>query len=148
MNNKHFKRVHICLALFVLIFTALLWTWQSIPIATTLRSVQEWYRMPSDSKVDIADSAAVEFIPSKSREIEYNQNVTSPSNEDYCDYAKGRWVADNRRPLYSWSSCKHFIAPQWSCRSTTRQDFSFEGYRWQPQNCDMPEFDPSAFLTK
>ncbi|OMO56108.1 PC-Esterase [Corchorus olitorius] len=29
-----------------------------------------------------------------------------------------------------------------------RTDFSYEGYRWQPSDCDLPEFDPSDFLKR
>ncbi|PNX72796.1 protein trichome birefringence-like 14, partial [Trifolium pratense] len=65
-----------------------------------------------------------------------------------CDYAKGKWVADSRRPLYSGFSCKQWLSVMWSCRMTQRPDFSFEGYRWQPKSCDMQEFDRSKFLTK
>ncbi|GMY12512.1 Protein trichome birefringence-like 14 [Fagus crenata] len=36
----------------------------------------------------------------------------------------------------------------WACRLTQRKDFSFEGYRWQPENCEMPEFERSEFLRR
>lgn len=68
-------------------------------------------------------------------------------NED-CNYAKGRWVADSRRPLYSGSGCKQWLSGMWACRLTQRTDFSFEGYRWQPKDCQMPEFDRFTFLQR
>ncbi|XP_061360546.1 protein trichome birefringence-like 14 [Gastrolobium bilobum] len=68
--------------------------------------------------------------------------------DSFCNYAKGRWVADTRRPLYSGFGCKQWLSPMWSCRLTQRPNFLFEGYRWQPENYDVPEFDPSAFLRK
>lgn len=63
-----------------------------------------------------------------------------------CNYAKGRWVADSRRPLYSGLGCKQWLSEMWACRLTQRSDFSYEGYRWLPNNCEMPEFERSAFL--
>lgn len=70
------------------------------------------------------------------------------SNNKVCNYAKGRWVVDNRRPLYSGSKCKAWLSDMWACRLTQRQDFGYEAYRWQPANCDMPDFERSAFLTR
>lgn len=72
----------------------------------------------------------------------------SPYEKKVCNYAKGRWVADSRHPLYSGLGCKQWLSEMWSCRLTQRQDFSYEGYRWQPDNCEMPEFKGAAFLRK
>lgn len=104
----------------------------------------------NETKVPLnyGDAVPVHSAPSKSPEIQYSQGVRSSSGRKVCNYAKGRWVADKRRPLYSGFGCKKWLSQMWSCRMTPRPDFSFEGYRWQPENCDMPEFDRSAFLRK
>ncbi|GLT25104.1 hypothetical protein SLA2020_002560 [Shorea laevis] len=68
-------------------------------------------------------------------------------NED-CNYAKGRWVADNRRPFYSGFGCKQWLSAMWACRLTQRTDFSFERYRWQPKECKMQEFERFTFLKR
>ncbi|CAD5188212.1 protein trichome birefringence-like 14 isoform X1 [Musa acuminata AAA Group] len=65
-----------------------------------------------------------------------------------CNYAKGKWVADNRRPLYSGHGCKQWLSPMWACRLMKRTDFSYESFRWQPQGCEMPEFSGSKFLKR
>ncbi|OMO56090.1 hypothetical protein COLO4_35790 [Corchorus olitorius] len=65
-----------------------------------------------------------------------------------CNYGKGKWVADSRRPFYSGFRCKRWLLPTWNCRLTPRTDFSFEGYRWQPQDCNIPEFERSTFLKR
>ncbi|KAH9668810.1 protein trichome birefringence-like 14 [Citrus sinensis] len=65
-----------------------------------------------------------------------------------CNYAKGQWVADSRRPLYSGFGCKQWLSEMWACRLTQRSDFSYEGYTWLPNNCEMPEFERSAFLRR
>ncbi|KAJ6378020.1 hypothetical protein OIU78_028286 [Salix suchowensis] len=65
-----------------------------------------------------------------------------------CNYSKGRWVAESRRPLYSGVECKQWLSEMWACRLTQRTNFSYEGYRWQPENCKMQEFEKSAFLRR
>lgn len=65
-----------------------------------------------------------------------------------CNYAKGKWVADNHRPLYSGFGCKQWLSDMWACRLTQRTNFSYEGYRWQPQSCEMPEFEQSEFFKR
>ncbi|CAF1921770.1 unnamed protein product [Brassica oleracea var. botrytis] len=61
------------------------------------------------------------------------QFSASSSSSSVCNYAKGKWVADKKRPLYSGSECKHWLSSMWACRLMDRSDFSFEGYRWQPR---------------
>ena len=65
-----------------------------------------------------------------------------------CNFAKGRWVADSERPLYSGFNCKQWLSEMWACRLTQRTDFSYEGYRWQPENCKMPAFEKTSFLRR
>lgn len=78
---------------------------------------------------------------------ESNGNATSFQTK-VCDYAKGRWVADSRHPLYSGFKCKQWLSEMWACRLTQRTDFSFEGYQWKPANCEIPDFERSAFLRR
>ncbi|KAJ4965712.1 hypothetical protein NE237_017561 [Protea cynaroides] len=82
-----------------------------------------------------------------SKIIEISDLTTSSAEKKVCNYAKGKWVADSRRPLYSGFGCKRWLSGMWACRLTQRTD-SFEGFRWQPENCDMPNFEGSAFLRR
>ncbi|XWS44688.1 hypothetical protein CRYUN_Cryun15aG0069100 [Craigia yunnanensis] len=75
------------------------------------------------------------------------EELFSSKNAD-CNYAKGRWVADSRRPFYSGFGCKRWLSGMWACRLTQRIDFSFEGYRWEPKNCKVSEFERCAFLRR
>ncbi|CAN8252465.1 unnamed protein product [Cochlearia groenlandica] len=65
-----------------------------------------------------------------------------------CNYAKGKWVVDNHRPLYSGSHCKQWLASMWACRLMQRTDFAFEKLRWQPKDCSMEGFKGSKFLRR
>ncbi|KAK6287272.1 hypothetical protein POUND7_013451 [Theobroma cacao] len=95
-----------------------------------------------------------EFLLEGMRVNNMTQNVArsdelpSPAIHKNCNYAKGRWVADSRRPFYSGFGCKQWLSGMWACRLTQRTDFSFEGYRWQPKYCKMPEFERFSFLRR
>ncbi|XP_073132284.1 protein trichome birefringence-like 14 isoform X2 [Henckelia pumila] len=65
-----------------------------------------------------------------------------------CSYAKGKWISDDSRPLYSGYDCHQWLSPMWSCRLTQRTDFDYEKLRWQPKDCDMVEFTASKFLKR
>ncbi|KQJ92052.1 protein trichome birefringence-like 14 [Brachypodium distachyon] len=68
-------------------------------------------------------------------------------NKD-CNYAKGKWLADEKRPLYSGNECKQWLSKMWACRMMQRTDFFYETYRWQPHGCEMPEFSGPNFLKR
>ncbi|KAE8718839.1 Protein trichome birefringence-like 16 [Hibiscus syriacus] len=95
---------------------------------------------------------------STSTQIEETHNVilrgsTSEQEEktmehQACDYTKGKWVIDDRRPLYSGRGCKQWLAPMWACRMMQRQDFAFENLRWQPKDCELEEFEGQKFLKR
>lgn len=77
-----------------------------------------------------------------------NKESASSLKKQACNYGKGRWVADDRRPLYSGFGCKQWLSEMWACRLTQRIDFSYEGYRWQPNDCEMPKFEGTEFLRR
>ncbi|XP_047180121.1 protein trichome birefringence-like 16 [Vigna umbellata] len=65
-----------------------------------------------------------------------------------CNYARGKWVPDNNRPLYSGFGCKQWLSTMWACRLMQRTDFEYERLRWQPKDCQMEEFEGSKFLRR
>ncbi|PPD99881.1 hypothetical protein GOBAR_DD03061 [Gossypium barbadense] len=73
-------------------------------------------------------------------------NGTASVDTKVCNYARGRWVADSRPPLYT-AKCK-YMERKWACRLSSRTDFSYEGYRWQSVDCQKPEFEASHFLER
>lgn len=77
-----------------------------------------------------------------------DRNWTIPTESQACNYAKGKWVPDDNRPLYSGYGCKQWLSGMWACRLTQRTDFAYEKLRWQPKNCQMEEFEASKFLRK
>jgi len=65
-----------------------------------------------------------------------------------CNYAKGKWVPDNKHPLYSGFGCKQWLSAMWACRLMQRTDFAYEKLRWQPKDCQMEEFERSKFFRR
>nr|CAD1826554.1 unnamed protein product [Ananas comosus var. bracteatus] len=65
-----------------------------------------------------------------------------------CNFAKGKWIKDKKRPLYSGFGCRRWLSEMWACRVMKRPDFSYENFRWKPENCEMPEFTGHEFLKR
>ncbi|XP_074269304.1 protein trichome birefringence-like 16 [Silene latifolia] len=63
-----------------------------------------------------------------------------------CNYAVGKWLADDHRPFYSGARCTQWLSEPWACRVSDRTDFSYEKFRWVPNECEMDEFSGSKFL--
>ncbi|XP_042036737.1 protein trichome birefringence-like 14 isoform X1 [Salvia splendens] len=79
---------------------------------------------------------------------EQTENLSATTGNKGCNYAKGKWVIDDDRPLYSGFGCKQWLSPMWACRLTQRMDFEYEKLRWQPQNCKMKDFTGPKFLQR
>ncbi|XP_022991890.1 protein trichome birefringence-like 14 isoform X2 [Cucurbita maxima] len=162
---------HLSIALVVLMFTTiLLWSWDKSYFASFLPLTRQQYMIPLS--VNVANSSSTSTNPKdeignsedkmKERSNNRDEKEQPGKGSDYsdadsiskgtalsvCNYAKGRWVEDNRRPWYSGLGCKQWLSIMWACRLTKRKDFSYEGYRWQPENCYMPEFERSSFLRR
>jgi hypothetical protein len=88
-----------------------------------------------------SDITAEELPPTKVEK-------SSAIEKKVCDYTEGKWVQDSRKPIYSGKMCKRWLSGMWACRLTQRPDFSYEKYRWQPDNCDMPDFKGRHFLAR
>ncbi|KAK7400424.1 hypothetical protein VNO78_11630 [Psophocarpus tetragonolobus] len=63
-----------------------------------------------------------------------------------CDYSHGTWIHDpSRTPRYH-NTCKE-IFKGWNCLSSHKSNApQLPTWRWQPQRCDLPQFDPLHFL--
>ncbi|KAK6941274.1 Trichome birefringence-like, N-terminal domain [Dillenia turbinata] len=112
---------------------------------------------PNDSKEKAKDkritgeeknSKLPEQVTEIANSISSRGEETMAPADQACNYAKGKWVIDNQRPLYSGSRCKQWLSPMWACRLTQRTDFSYEKLRWQPKYCKMEKFEGSKFLRR
>ncbi|KAL9377768.1 hypothetical protein Peur_029103 [Populus x canadensis] len=108
-----------------------------------------YYTINSKEELESFGHEVTKFSTSFPPQINENTGAKwAPSNAEVCNFARGRWVVDSRWPLYSGKKCRRWLSGMWACRLTTRTDISYEGYRWQPENCTMPEFERTAFLRR
>ncbi|KAK1385782.1 hypothetical protein POM88_023517 [Heracleum sosnowskyi] len=61
----------------------------------------------------------------------------------YCDLYHGQWVYHQNGPLYYNNSCPVLMQKQ-NCQG--RRDKEYENWRWKPERCNLPRFDPKKFL--
>ncbi|XP_030460893.2 protein trichome birefringence-like 31 [Syzygium oleosum] len=66
--------------------------------------------------------------------------------KDECDIFEGRWVWDNvSYPLYREDQCPYLVK-QVTCLKNGRPDSMYQNWRWQPNGCNLPSFDPLMML--
>ncbi|EEF28475.1 conserved hypothetical protein [Ricinus communis] len=64
---------------------------------------------------------------------------------DQCDLFTGNWVPDPAGPFYTNQSCLAIEGHQ-NCMKNGRPDSGYLYWRWNPQGCDLPRFNPKKFL--
>lgn len=81
--------------------------------------------------------------------ISYMLNVRTDVGvgDESCDLFKGGWIWDGgeKVPLYTNWSCKTLPDPK-NCLLHGRTDKDYLQWRWKPEQCELPIFDPSTFL--
>ncbi|KAL6577859.1 hypothetical protein OROMI_010187 [Orobanche minor] len=78
---------------------------------------------------------------SSSQEGLSKKNVMQPS----CDYTQGEWVRNDIGPLYNGTTCDTIKTGQ-NCMVYGRPDKDYLHWKWKPNNCELPMFDPKTFL--
>lgn len=66
-------------------------------------------------------------------------------DSERCDLSKGEWVPDPRAPYYTNESCWAIHENQ-NCMKYGRPDAGFLRWRWRPDACELPRFNPAQFL--
>ncbi|XP_057448435.1 xyloglucan O-acetyltransferase 1-like [Lotus japonicus] len=72
-------------------------------------------------------------------------SVNDKAYEKPCDYFNGKWVNDKRGPLYNGTTCGT-IKESHNCITNGRPDSDFLYWRWKPNECNIPRFEPHTFL--
>lgn len=168
------KKLPLILIAFVCvsIFT---WTWEKTPLLAALHPPQTRYLyLSSDIILDSSSGSSISPKPCPyvdtnttlgretfNKQTKRSFDVAGPGGvvklksgllttdaDKGCNYAKGKWVVDGTRPLYSGFGCKQWLSEMWACRLTQRTDFTYEKLRWQPKGCRMNEFSGSKFLER
>lgn len=176
LNGLRGKRLSV--SLIIIFTSLLIWRWESISSITflpphepfDLRGGVSHFRFtdqqpsldedfsnwnhhgnfnPSSEKELLALAPTESTVIHSSGNIKEDAHLPKSSlKKKGCNYGKGEWVADDSKPLYSGFGCKQWLAEGWACRLMQRTDFSYEKFRWQPENCEMEVFEGSAFLKR
>ncbi|XP_047311568.1 protein trichome birefringence-like 19 [Impatiens glandulifera] len=65
--------------------------------------------------------------------------------DDKCDIFSGEWVPDPKAPYYTNHTCWAIHEHQ-NCMKYGRPDTGFTKWKWRPDGCDLPVFNPFQFL--
>ncbi|GER51376.1 protein kinase superfamily protein [Striga asiatica] len=66
-------------------------------------------------------------------------------DEEECDLFSGEWVPNPEGPYYTNDTCSAIQEHQ-NCLKFGRPDRGFLKWRWKPDDCELPVFDPARFL--
>lgn len=66
-------------------------------------------------------------------------------SDEMCDIFTGEWVPDPNAPYYTNETC-WAIHDHQNCMKYGRPDTDFLKWRWKPNDCELPLFDPTQFL--
>ncbi|KAK4261277.1 hypothetical protein QN277_004299 [Acacia crassicarpa] len=83
--------------------------------------------------------------PSSSSDFTAEEAGAKQASISPCDYFNGKWFRDRRGPLYNDTTCST-IKHGRNCIAHGRPDLSYLYWRWKPTQCNLPMFDPQAFL--
>lgn len=72
--------------------------------------------------------------------------VSSTSNSPKsCDVFSGEWIPNMEAPYYTNDSC-NVIQEHQNCMKYGRPDTEFMKWKWKPNECELPIFNPYKFL--
>ncbi|PIN09912.1 hypothetical protein CDL12_17500 [Handroanthus impetiginosus] len=84
--------------------------------------------------------------------IKNSENTTQPASmtgskasDGKCDLFTGEWVPDPEGPYYTNETC-NAIQEHQNCMKFGRPDTGYLKWRWKPDDCELPVFDPTRFL--
>ncbi|KAG9160535.1 hypothetical protein Leryth_019478 [Lithospermum erythrorhizon] len=72
-------------------------------------------------------------------------NNANVGKDQRCDLFEGQWIPDLNATSYTNYSCQT-IPESKNCFKNGREDVDFLNWRWKPQDCDLPKFDPKRFM--
>ncbi|KAL1361077.1 hypothetical protein HN51_006441 [Arachis hypogaea] len=75
---------------------------------------------------------------------QFSQSLPSTSVKK-CDIFSGEWVPNPKAPYYTNKTCWAIHEHQ-NCMKYGRPDSEFMKWRWKPNGCDLPVFNPFQFL--
>ncbi|KAJ7971173.1 protein trichome birefringence-like 19 [Quillaja saponaria] len=72
-------------------------------------------------------------------------STTSRDDHSKCDIFSGEWIPNPKAPYYTNTTCWAIHEHQ-NCMKYGRPDSDFLKWRWKPNGCELPIFNPAQFL--
>lgn len=115
---------------------------QDTPIIITTTTS---FSPPSQRRKEDIQATPISATVSTSATSPPVQEQTLKSTETPCDYFTGKWVHDKLGPLYNGTTCRTIKDGQ-NCISHGRPDMGYLYWRWRPNQCKLPRFNPATFF--
>ncbi|KAL8140732.1 hypothetical protein V2J09_006753 [Rumex salicifolius] len=78
----------------------------------------------------------------------WSSRLSPSSPSPSCDFSSGKWVYDNQSyPLYKEGGCS-VMSDYLACKKNGRKDLTYQNWRWQPHQCDLPRFNATVLLER
>nr|GMD53974.1 protein trichome birefringence-like 19 [Ipomoea batatas] len=71
--------------------------------------------------------------------------LREPPAPEKCDIFVGEWIPNAEAPYYTNETC-YSIQEHQNCMKYGRPDSEYLKWRWKPEGCELPVFDPRRFL--
>ncbi|KAK4716959.1 hypothetical protein R3W88_015297 [Solanum pinnatisectum] len=94
-----------------------------------------------DPRISIQQQNSISSNIRKNKKLPFAIGET----KERCNVFNGKWVWDEKRPLYEESECP-YIQPQLTCQEHGRPDKNYQHWRWQPHDCSLPSFNATLML--
>ncbi|KAM0010208.1 putative PMR5 domain, PC-Esterase [Helianthus debilis subsp. tardiflorus] len=134
VHGKNYQNTtHLTTSKILLLITLTLITLTVIPLYFP------FHKFPSlSSTTHSSTSPATTTLP-------HHPLITVDDNHFKCDVFSGEWVPNPEAPYYHNTTCWAIHEHQ-NCQKYGRPDSDFMKWRWKPDECDLPIFNPYQFL--
>ncbi|PRQ53191.1 putative PMR5 domain, PC-Esterase [Rosa chinensis] len=82
---------------------------------------------------------------SPSYDEEAHEELPTITNNLKCDIFSGEWIPNPEAPYYTNTTCWAIHEHQ-NCQKYGRPDSEFMKWKWKPDGCELPVFNPAQFL--